>query len=1052
LKSSQLQHLVSSETVTFQIFNSTHKQRFTAGRKQSKNLNDREEFVPKNKTKPHKSANTFQQKCIKQIHGFESCLSVWISKSFPRFLDEKPVNTDKLFKFFNQFDLVDMVKVFKYILCYNFSIHQEQEIPDGKEEWKIDITYFLSKRATSYVNTMERSGKKNRKVRFRDVFWWNLLQCKVLSSTVPKDFIQKAYEKHHTAMSTPPSITISDELLDDIREFVKPWIQSVVSSYRGITKLPTTHASFENKRDEGGIKKSLDSQIKVRAFQSDFPQVHIEPVVIHLEGPPGSGKSRSIEKIARALCSKFGYDPDHFRDQCYYRSAATKHWDGYRGQLISVLDDFGYATPDSGDHRQELLQLVSDCDYVLPMANLKDKGKLFRSKFLIITSNLGTHSMQVKGFSCPSAYYRRLTPTYKLGKSRCFRYIYRYATEIYDPTKAVYSRSGYEFVDEWQQTDEYKTLPVERIINESMDTFLFRVGSNNKSVWNQVIQEPTNTFAGLSIDYPSKVSEFNSVKVHAIPEPLKCRIITKPMAQTYALKPLQLSMFDSLKRWKCFEPCWNPNYGLDQLGKFKPNNLFLSGDYTAATDELDIRVSTCVIKSLSEAFRASGQDILADYIDWEGGRHVIEYPNHTGLTSVIQQNGQLMGSLLSFPVLCVLNAFTICKATNHTLETVPALIHGDDLAAYVSPEEISSWKAIAKSIGLNLSVGKNYESKRFLSIDSQLFVLNGVYSNTISHSTEAVTQKEKISTIHNSVSQTSRQGSCRFDAKRWATLSNLNSSTVYPVPYWYTNTDKPISDKTEPLGLRAPSVSTAGDTMSLTKTITGKFRLVQRDENSNLTCKDALLNGFSKKHILKYSCDALKISPRSLNVSYRFGGLGLTTDPEYKVLLRDKLIYLYLLSNKWKIKRISLNTYIVPEIIREILDADKCNQITEIDPNADPSELTLTKWVSKQLFKLTKEKWGYKRFKVLDNLTFQHPLDTFKSVIIHYEDNRVQCLQKLLETLKPKDLQKWESLNYQTKPKSCVPGESDVYLRRRPIQRSIFKPQTSNRLITISEE
>jgi len=216
--------------------------------------------------------------------------------------------------------------------------------------------------------------------------------------------------------------------------------------------------------------------------------------------------------------------------------------------------------------------------------------------------------------------------------------------------------------------------------------------------------------------------------------------------------------------------------------------------------------------------------------------------------------------------------------------------------------------------------------------------------------------------------------------------------------------------------------------------------------------QDALLNGFSKKHILKYSCDALKISPRSLNVSYRFGGLGLTTDPEYKVLLRDKLIYLYLLSNKWKIKRISLNTYIVPEIIREILDADKCNQITEIDPNADPSELTLTKWVSKQLFKLTKEKWGYKRFKVLDNLTFQHPLDTFKSVIIHYEDNRVQCLQKLLETLKPKDLQKWESLNYQTKPKSCVPGESDVYLRRRPIQRSIFKPQTSNRLITISEE
>jgi hypothetical protein len=747
------------------------------------------------------------------------------------------------------------------------------------------------------------------------------------------------------------------------------------------------------------------------------------------------------------LCIKFGYDPDHFRDQCYYRSAATKHWDGYRGQLISIIDDFGYATPEAGDHRQELLQLVSDCDYVLPMANLQDKGKLFRSKFLIITSNFGSNQLQATGFSCPPAYFRRLSPTYKLTRSGCSRHVYDMGE---DSDRSILFRTGCN--TGWYQSEEFKTLPVDKIINESLDLFLFRVGSNNRSVWNQIIQEPTNTFAGLSIDYPYKVSDFNSVKVHAIPEPLKCRIITKPMAQTYALKPLQLSMFDSLKRWKCFEPCWNPDYDLEQLGRFKPDNLFLSGDYTAATDELDIRVSMCVIESLSQAFRASGQNILADYIDWEGGRHIIEYPDHTGLSSVQQQNGQLMGSLLSFPVLCILNAFTICKATNRTLETVPALIHGDDLAAYVSPEEISSWKTVAQSIGLNLSVGKNYVSKRFLSIDSQLFVLSGVYSNTISRSTEVVNPGEKISKNHNLTDRDSCLGSCRFHARRWATLSNLNSRSAFVAPFWDENTIEPPSVRAERLALRAPCVSSPGDNMSIKRTITGKFRLVQRDENSNLTCKDALLNGFSKKHILKYSCNALKVTPRSLNVSYRFGGLGLITDPGYELLLRDKLIYLYLLSNKWRIKRISLNTYIVPEIIRGILDADKCNQITEIDPNADPSELTLTKWVSKQLSKLTKLGVDSKKFKFLKGLTLQHPLDTLKSVIIHYEDNRVQCLQKLLETLKPKDLQKWESLNYQTKFKDCIPGESDVYLRRRPTQRSIFKPQTSNRLITILEE
>jgi len=115
---------------------------------------------------------------------------------------------------------------------------------------------------------------------------------------------------------------------------------------------------------------------------------------------------------------------------------------------------------------------------------------------------------------------------------------------------------------------------------------------------------------------------------------------------------------------------------------------------------------------------------LADYVKWEGGNHMVHYPVKTELPSVVQQNGQLMGSLLSFPILSILNAFTVCQATNKSLDGVNALFHGDDVAACMTMKEIEEWKRITSLLGLELSVGKNYISKHFVSIDSGLFTRN----------------------------------------------------------------------------------------------------------------------------------------------------------------------------------------------------------------------------------------------------------------------------------------------------------------------------------------
>jgi hypothetical protein len=64
----------------------------------------------------------------------------------------------------------------------------------------------------------------------------------------------------------------------------------------------------------------------------------------------------------------------------------------------------------------------------------------------------------------------------------------------------------------------------------------------------------------------------------------------------------------------------------------------------------------------------------------------------------------------------------MCRATGTTLSSVPAVFHGDDIAAVATEEQISRWEEEAALVGLSLSLGKNYVSKNFVSIDSQLFL------------------------------------------------------------------------------------------------------------------------------------------------------------------------------------------------------------------------------------------------------------------------------------------------------------------------------------------
>jgi hypothetical protein len=85
---------------------------------------------------------------------------------------------------------------------------------------------------------------------------------------------------------------------------------------------------------------------------------------------------------------------------------------------------------------------------------------------------------------------------------------------------------------------------------------------------------------------------------------------------------------------------------------------------------------------------------------------------------VEQLRGQLMGNLLSFPLLCLYN---FCAFKYFVRRKVPLKINGDDIVFKATDHEYACWKDGLEKVGLRLSAGKTFVHRRFFSINSTYF-------------------------------------------------------------------------------------------------------------------------------------------------------------------------------------------------------------------------------------------------------------------------------------------------------------------------------------------
>lgn len=110
------------------------------------------------------------------------------------------------------------------------------------------------------------------------------------------------------------------------------------------------------------------------------------PFCVYLEGQAGKGKTFLSTVIPGILAGVYPPPPNLL----YVRTPGMAHWDKYSGQFATVYDDF-HATRNqnvSPGEMSEILAIVSNSLYQLPMADLKDKGQIFRSRVVVMTSNV----------------------------------------------------------------------------------------------------------------------------------------------------------------------------------------------------------------------------------------------------------------------------------------------------------------------------------------------------------------------------------------------------------------------------------------------------------------------------------------------------------------------------------------------------------------------------------------------------------------------------------------------------------------------------------------
>lgn len=275
-----------------------------------------------------------------------------------------------------------------------------------------------------------------------------------------------------------------------------------------------------------------------------------------------------------------------------------------------------------------------------------------------------------------------------------------------------------------------------------------------------------------------------NANVHIVLEPFKVRTITCGESIPYQIGRLvNREIHSRLRQWECFrligEKCdeqiindhfqgTSATYLLGQ--KFEQ---FLSSiDYKNATDGLHPLLVKTLANTICKYLKvpSSLEDVFYSSVHATLGNHTLHY-NVNGKQKIVEQtHGQLMGSPISFVLLCIFNAAVLLAAWREYIRRLTRsswdfyehandylssfegmntflrpLFNGDD-GLYSSNKDLHEiWKVYATEAGLTPSVGKSYITGDLAMINSEMYYRNsGVFQRVYTTNSGLIKGRSKV--------------------------------------------------------------------------------------------------------------------------------------------------------------------------------------------------------------------------------------------------------------------------------------------------------------------
>jgi len=219
----------------------------------------------------------------------------------------------------------------------------------------------------------------------------------------------------------------------------------------------------------------------------------------------------------------------------------------------------------------------------------------------------------------------------------------------------------------------------------------------------------------LNLESVERSTEYNRVRLGCAKTKGKFRVVTMQGADVKEkLGPVHEAAYDWISS---FHWCVRGQLCVEDLEPVvldrRPGEVYISGDYAAATDSLNQDAVLAAVEVLCEALpKDLGDILLRSFRDL-----VVRGPR--GDVSIVR--GSMMGSKLSFVVLCLLNKACYNLIFSRDCERSRKVrINGDDIVFCGSETTFASWERMTSRIGLVVNREKTGMSKEYLELNSMM--------------------------------------------------------------------------------------------------------------------------------------------------------------------------------------------------------------------------------------------------------------------------------------------------------------------------------------------